>query len=683
MKTCSMFHGVCVLSATLVGALLTMGSFAVVPVRAQTAVMDMDEIIRQMAPPPRKRGIGVQPARKSEAKPSSAGKPVVFSAIQFELNSARFTDTARRQVQELGKALKSKYLAPFTFTLAGHTDSSGGQAYNRDLSLRRARAVKTYLMDAMGVSEARLIEVGFGEDYPMKDIPSDDARNRRVEVANRGVLPPRSAAGSPTTDPRARRALIIGIDHYQHVSRLKGPVSDASAMAKFVRTTMGFRDADVRTLLNGEATRAGIIGAIENWLIKDTRPGDEVFLYFSGHGFQREDQNGDEPDKLDETLVPVDAYVDKHNMVQNMISDDEVAALLERLSGRRVWVVVDACHSGTSTRALGDSARYRKTPTMPDGSPLKVVATTTPGVKVTKTPTTGRDRAPAPFVSTQAGNLEVWSAVDAHQVALVDREAQGQGGSVFTRRLLWGARDNRADTNEDGRVTVRELSDYVTKESRAYCTKYADDCPKGLVPQVHADSARQDQRAFAAAPAALTRTATFAKDVLVRASEERAAATDTAKLQLKLHPGTRLALDTKLEVTVTSQRGGNLVVLDMDAAGNLTQIFPNELSQRAGVKSRIEPQQTISLPGVNAGFEFRAVPPAGKSLLLAIVHETNKQLGAVTARHKDLTPVATSEAYVLELEQALRRTDGAPGVRGWELATLEYEIVPSLPETSR
>ena len=664
----------CILLAGLVGvAFMTGAASVVVPARAQTPVLSQDEIIRRMVPRPRTRGIGVR-STSSPGEAAAARTPVALQAIQFEINSASFTPRALEQVRELGKALNSEFLASFSFTVAGHTDSSGSRAYNRDLSLRRARAVKRYLVERMSVSETRVIEAGFGEDYPVKGLSPDDERNRRVELANRGVLPPAAPGSSHARSP-GRRALLIGIDDYQHVSKLKGPVSDALNMAAFVRTAMNFRDADVRTLLNGEATRAGILGTIESWLVEGTGAGDEVFLYFSGHGYQREDQDGDETDGLDETLVPVDAYPDEGKVVRNMIDDDEIAALLDRLTGRRVWVVVDACHSGTATRSSAvDTVRYQKTPRMPDGSPLRVVARKSRGVGAKKTAV--GDGASASFAPAEAPHLDVWSAVEAHQVALVDREAQDQGASVFTRRLLWGARDRQADANKDGQVTVDELSRYVTEQSEEYCRKYPKDCPKGLTPQLQAAASRWDDLAFARPGPALARTAAFAKDVLVSSSAEEGSGAED-RVRLKLIPGTRLALDTGLEVVVESDRAGHLVVLDADAAGNLTQVFPNEFSERAGVASNIRAGETIQLPGAKAGFELRAVPPTGKGLLLAVVSDANLRLGAVTAQHKDLSPVASPEAYLLEIEQALQAADATNGTRSWEVATLEYEIVPA------
>lgn len=65
----------------------------------------------------------------------------------------------------------------------GHTDSTGSDQYNLDLSQRRADAVSRYLI-SRGVSSARLQAKGMGESYPVADNNTADgrAKNRRVEV---------------------------------------------------------------------------------------------------------------------------------------------------------------------------------------------------------------------------------------------------------------------------------------------------------------------------------------------------------------------------------------------------------------------------------------------------------------------------------------------------------------------
>lgn len=80
----------------------------------------------------------------------------------------------------------SKVLAEFDQTVvevAGHTDSSGSDAYNQSLSERRASSVAQYLQ-SQGVINERLLTVGLGESMPVADnsLSSGKQANRRVEI---------------------------------------------------------------------------------------------------------------------------------------------------------------------------------------------------------------------------------------------------------------------------------------------------------------------------------------------------------------------------------------------------------------------------------------------------------------------------------------------------------------------
>ena len=600
------------------------------------------------------RGIGV------ETDEGSLGRRVALGAIQFEFGSDRLTPAARAQVKELGKALGS--VPPsrsVSFAIQGHTDSAGDAAYNRALSLRRARAVKRYLVDEADVPGRSLVENGLGESYPLAGLSPADGKNRRVEIVRL------AAAAAP---PRARRALLVGIDDYRHVSRLEGPVNDARAMASFAAGGMGFAQRDIKLLLNEEATRDGILTAIEEWLVAGTQPGDEAFLFFSGHGFQQPDTDGDEEDGLDETLVPVGAVVNA-GKVEGMITDDEIAAALGRLSGRRVRVVIDACHSGTATRSIGGDWRHVKTPRLPDGSPIRMARTR--GIAGDASPSKS-----ASFNDSDEGgnpDLTVWTAVRAEQKALVDQEAGGESGSVFTRRLLWGARDRKADWNRDGVVTAEELHEYVVGESRAYCERHTDVCGQGLTPQLDAAWGRNEAPAFGDPP---PRNASLAKDILVRPSNPPEPSESGAEgLRLRIDPGPRLALGAALDIVVESDRDGHLVLLDVNAAGELVQIFPNERSLASGVPDRIRAGTPVTLPGEKAGFRFRAVPPTGRGLLIALLSEGNAPLRNVVSQYKDLSVVQRPEAYLVEVGEALRTGSSDGGQGGWRTAILAYEIV--------
>jgi outer membrane protein OmpA-like peptidoglycan-associated protein len=111
-------------------------------------------------------------------------KPKIDLEITFDYNSADISAKSLASVQALGKALTNPDLKGSTFIVAGHTDAAGGEAYNQDLSERRADSIKRYLMSNYGIGGADLVTVGYGKSK-LKDPGNPLAEvNRRVQVVN-------------------------------------------------------------------------------------------------------------------------------------------------------------------------------------------------------------------------------------------------------------------------------------------------------------------------------------------------------------------------------------------------------------------------------------------------------------------------------------------------------------------
>jgi len=158
------------------------------------------------------------------------------------------------------------------------------------------------------------------------------------------------AAGQSTggTGDGTKRALLIGINKYRAVPKLQGSLNDIDTMKQVLITRWGFPERHIRILTDEQATRAGILAAL-NQFVGETGPQDTVYIHYSGHGSQVADLNGDEPDdNLDETLVPQDG---RTGTVPD-ITDDELETIFKRLPTARAFIVLDSCHSGTATRSL-------------------------------------------------------------------------------------------------------------------------------------------------------------------------------------------------------------------------------------------------------------------------------------------------------------------------------------------
>ena len=121
---------------------------------------------------------------REEIAEIAATKPKIDLNIQFDYDSAEISKASLSSVQELGRALSNASLKGSTFVVAGHTDAIGGEAYNQDLSERRADTIKRYLTDKYGINGSDLVTVGYGKTKPIDPNAPMDPLNRRVQVVN-------------------------------------------------------------------------------------------------------------------------------------------------------------------------------------------------------------------------------------------------------------------------------------------------------------------------------------------------------------------------------------------------------------------------------------------------------------------------------------------------------------------
>src|SRR6188768_434211 len=101
--------------------------------------------------------------------------------VTFAVDSTTISPSFRAALDDVAASLQ-KYPDSLVDVM-GHTDSTGSDAHNLDLSKRRAESVKGYLV-MRGVSGTRIATVGYGEQYPRADNTTAEGKalNRRVEI---------------------------------------------------------------------------------------------------------------------------------------------------------------------------------------------------------------------------------------------------------------------------------------------------------------------------------------------------------------------------------------------------------------------------------------------------------------------------------------------------------------------
>ncbi|TBZ24634.1 trypsin-like serine protease [Rhizobium leguminosarum] len=453
------------------------------------------------------------------------------------------------------------------------------------------------------------------------------------------------------------RALLIGIDDYEmREAKLTGSATDVKAMQVFLAKTLGYRPEQIHTLTNRRATREAILAEIDDWLVRQSTPGSRVFLYFSGQGSE---EMGAEA-TTSPTLVAADAKLVREGgkvTVTNQIRETEIAARLNSLKDRRVTLLIDACHVGPGSRSAV-------------AAPSGTVRCLGPALAALEPPNKSGKEAKFSF---GGENAMVWSAVNAGQWALVDREAKPALG-VFTRHFIEGVQDGLARAAEKPNVSNAALLDYVRRKSDEYCRTHAEDCRFTPVPQ------------FYGQPDALGRDVITGEEAKtpVAAVENTLKSDNEAGVAVDVLPGTAVSIGDKVAMRVSTKKSGYLILVDIDASGKLTQLYPNKRSM--GLKpsakngdNRLDPARPVVVPDARnpyTGFEYVVEGPAGVGMVVAILSDKPIEVLDLPDVPTPLVGQRAAFNYVYDLARSLRIVgDDETGAQGkWSFDSKFYRI---------
>lgn len=146
-------------------------------------------------------------------------------------------------------------------------------------------------------------------------------------------------------------ALLIGIDRYDHLpaaQQLAAPAHDVRRLRSSL-VAAGVEAGHIQEL-TGRVPLQTLREALDQ-LAQQTRSGDAVLIYYSGHGGRR--RGGAEADGLEEGLVASDGHLDAEGMsTSGLLADTELLAMVDhiRAKGGQVWLVVDACYAAGVVR---------------------------------------------------------------------------------------------------------------------------------------------------------------------------------------------------------------------------------------------------------------------------------------------------------------------------------------------
>lgn len=163
------------------------------------------------------------------------------------------------------------------------------------------------------------------------------------------------------------RALLIGVGEYKNHKpgserwQLNLPGIDLDInMMKDTARMMGFEPDQIKVIMDEEATTENVKQVMQSWLTEGVNPDDRVLIYYSGHGTNIPDENGDEADGVDEVLTMYELGVTRRggkSTLTGVLRDDDIGQILKRIPSKNTLFLIDACHSGTATKGLSLSSR--------------------------------------------------------------------------------------------------------------------------------------------------------------------------------------------------------------------------------------------------------------------------------------------------------------------------------------
>jgi hypothetical protein len=398
-----------------------------------------------------------------------------------------------------------------------------------------------------------------------------------LAVALAGIVSPPALGES--------RALLVGVGRYQYPGiDLPAIDLDLERMRETLNR-LGFENRQIHTLMDEQATSTAVVREFSTWLREGVKPEDRVVFYFSGHGSNVPDVDGDESDRADEVLVTHDMRrrtVAGRSSLDGVVTDDQMGALIARIASRNVIVLVDACHSGTVTRSftLENRSLARE--------PVFVKSFVYPGMPEGRSSFT-RDLSPR---AESGQNFVALSAAGDGEKAIGT-----MSGGIFTTAITQAI---AASTTARAPITLAELRDRAGEYIRAKV-----DAREVHHPQLSGNPQLAGQ-ALMGGTTPVARAPNRERLLELAAAQRRQFKIRTAR--------DAYALEEPVKLDMTLPAGGYLNIVTVDADDTATVLFPNKLHQDNAV-----PAGRFSFPTADMRFDLLASEPLGRNLVVAFL----------------------------------------------------------------
>jgi hypothetical protein len=160
---------------------------------------------------------------------------------------------------------------------------------------------------------------------------------------------------------------------------------------------------------------------------------------------------------------------------------------------------------------------------------------------------------------------------------------------------------------------------------------------------------------------------------------------NSANVSLQISPDKAFSVGTKISFRVTTRKPGYLILVDIDANGNMSQIFPSPemiVQSREAATNFVKPGEALQIPNSAAkksGFDYVITPPTGEATLVAILSDRPVQIIDLPDNTQKLRSEAENISYLIRWTSELRVPDPDTGKlqpSTWSFDIEQYSIKP-------
>ena len=470
-----------------------------------------------------------------------------------------------------------------------------------------------------------------------------------------------------------RRALLIGVGKYPGspaTRSLEGPPRDVAALRDMLIKNWGFRAANIVAMTDVDnPSRARILAAID-LLGQQVHAGDQVFIFYSGHGTSSDDlaTRGMGLDSNTGAIVPGDikAGSAKEVYAQLIVASRDLRQRFKTIEAKaETLVIFDACYSGESVKGIARShlvPRYTDFGLIAKGEVRKPSADEFDTIGTVPVSHEVYPYNNLLYISASAKSERSWdiplAMIKAHEIDTFDHQAHG----ALTDSLLRGL-SGQADTDHNGIITYRELYQFVLQDVQPRFSQQ----PQFLAPPSKPELSAKSLFGATEAPRAVVGMPVSGK-VRVKLDVDDVALT----ARLRALDGIEIS-QTDFDLRVARERDGYALI---HGSGTVIQQYLRDdlagLMARIALQPQVKALADYTIPKQSFNIALRIDPPAKEVFYLG------------DRQYIYLTPDVESYLLLVNIDvlgkitviYPMDKTQTEPIAAGHEVKCVETEIDP-------